>query len=110
MASHIPVEYGEYYDGRDEYKKNLRQKREYLRIIIVYLKTKNSLSEMLISIYDILSFQYKESENSMTRHEEDKTNYNVEDSAFCFFELLLITTRDQDEPTSIYNENNTDNW
>ncbi len=44
----------------------------------------------------------------MTRNQEDKTEYEVEDSVFSFFEFLLIASRYQDEPTRIDNQDHAD--
>ena len=41
----------------------------------------------------VLSFKYKKSEYRMTRDEQDKSEYNIENSMFCFFEFFLIAPR-----------------
>jgi hypothetical protein len=43
----------------------------------------------------------------MTRDEQDKSEYNIENSMFCFFEFFLISSRYQHEPTRIDDEDHT---
>lgn len=45
----------------------------------------------------------------MTCDQHDKPNDNVEYGALGFFEFFLVSSRDQHEPTSIYDENHTYN-
>lgn len=46
----------------------------------------------------------------MACNEYYKTDYNVENSTFCFFEFFLITPWDQYKPSCVYDEDNTDHW
>lgn len=50
----------------------------------------------------------EESEYRMTRHQDEKSNDNVENDTFCFLQFLFITARNEYEPTSIDDENHTD--
>ena len=57
-----------------------------------------------------LSFQYEKSEDRMTCDKHDESDYNIEDSAFCFFEFFFFTSGYQHEPSCIDDEDNTDHW
>jgi hypothetical protein len=40
----------------------------------------------------------------MTRHEDNESDEDIENSRFCFFQLLLVTCRYKHEPTCIDHE------
>lgn len=71
--------------------------------------------EWYVSFFDVfifyeknLSFQNKESENSMTSNEENKSKNNIENGIFCLFELFFISSRDQYKPSCIDNKEHAD--
>lgn len=57
----------------------------------------------------LLSLQDKKTEDRMTREEDDQANDDIENDIFGLFELLLVPSGDEDEPSCIDDEEHTDN-